>query len=55
MPNDAPAPPPPPQPVSSSQDTTAGGEVTTGEVPDDTTNALTQITLDLLAVLPSLL
>jgi hypothetical protein len=38
----------------------AGGEITTsqtatGKIPNDTTNTLTQIALDLLAGLPSLL
>jgi hypothetical protein len=59
MPNDMPAPPPPAQPASAVQEPT-GGEVTTGEtipgeIPNATTDTLTQIALDLLAALPSLL
>ena len=60
MGNDSPAPPPPSQPASAVQEPTAGGEITTsqtatGAIPNDTTNTLTQIALDLLAALPSLL
>ena len=60
MGNDSPTPPPPSQPASAVQEPTAGGEVTagettTGEIPNDTPGTLTQIALDLLAVLPSLL
>ena len=47
MPNDRPAPPP--------QPTNAVQETTDGEIPNDTAGSLTQIALDLLAVLPSLL
>jgi len=47
MGNGSPEPPPPSQP--------AGGEMTTGEISNDITDTLTQVTLDLLAVLPSLL
>ena len=54
MGNDSPAPPPPSQPAGAVQEP-AGGEITTGEIPNDTTDILTQITLDLLPVLPSLL
>jgi len=54
MGNESPAPPPPSQPASAIQEPT-GGEITTGEIPNDTTGIRTQLTLDLLAVLPSLL
>lgn len=59
MGNGSPTPPPPPSPASARQDST-GGEVNasvtaTGETLDDTTETLTQATLELLAVLPSLL
>ena len=47
MPNLSPAPPP--------QPTNAVQETTDGEMPNDTAGSLTQIALDLLAVLPSLL
>lgn len=47
MPNDRPAPPPPP--------THAVQENTDGEIPNDAAGNLTQIALDLLGVLPSLL
>ena len=47
MPNDAPAPPPP-QPASATQ------EPTGGEMPNDIPDSLTQIALQLLALLPSL-
>ena len=60
MPNETPAPPPPSQPgemqngsPTSSQPT--GGEMTAGEMPNGTTDSLTQIALDLLAVFPALL
>jgi len=48
--NDSPAPPPPSQPASSSQEATADG-IIQNEAPD----SLTQIALELLSVLPSLL
>ncbi|MDT5267968.1 MAG: hypothetical protein QOH49_154 [Acidobacteriota bacterium] len=44
-----------PKPPSNAAQEPTGGEITTGEIPDDTTDALTQTVLDLLAVLPSLL
>jgi hypothetical protein len=51
--------PPPTSPASASQDSTGGevttGETATGETPDNTTETLMQTTLELLAVLPSLL
>lgn len=47
--NDSPKPP-----TNAAQEPT-GGEMTASEIPDDTANTLTQITLDLLAVFPSLL
>jgi hypothetical protein len=50
IPNDNPAPPPPSQPASAVQEPTTGGEI-----PNDVTDTLTQIALELLAVLPSIL
>jgi hypothetical protein len=47
IPNDRPAPP---QPTSAVQDST-----TDGEIPNDATDSLTQLALDLFALLPSLL
>jgi hypothetical protein len=47
--NGSPAPPPPSQPASTVQ------EPTGGEMQNGATDTLTQITLELLAVLPSLL
>jgi hypothetical protein len=47
--NGSPAPPPPSQPANTVQ------EPTDGEIPNGATDTLTQITLELLAVLPSLL
>jgi hypothetical protein len=61
MGNESPAPPPPPPPPASAvQESTTGGEITTGaatagEMPDGTTDTLTQAALDLLPVLSSLL
>lgn len=54
MPNGSPVPPPPPQPVSAPQELT-----TTASVEDGTQSTfqgtVTQVALELLAVLPSLL
>lgn len=55
MGNDSPAPTPSSEPTSAVQEPTAGGEIPTGEIPGDTTDTLTQIALDLLTALPSLL
>ena len=49
MPNDKPAPPPP-QPATAAQEPT-GGEMQNGIMPNDATATLTQIALELLAVL----
>jgi hypothetical protein len=58
MGNDSPAPPPSSPAII--EEGPAGSEITAGETttdarPDDATNALTQVGLELLAVLPSLL
>ena len=50
MQNDAPAPPPPPQPASVTQEP-IDGVTLNGIMPNDATVTLTQITLQLLAVL----
>jgi hypothetical protein len=50
MQNEAPAPPPPPQPANVVQEPTTGGEI-----PNDVSDSMTGIALDLLAVLSSLL
>lgn len=57
MPNGSPAPPPPPQPATAVQEPTDAPQepVTQATTEDGTQGALTQIALDLLAVLPSLL
>lgn len=50
MPNGSPEPPPPSEPASAVQEPTANGWMA-----NDAAESLTQVTLDLLAVLPSLL
>jgi hypothetical protein len=50
MQNGSPEPPPPSPPASAVQEPTAGGEI-----PNDVTDSLTRMALDLLAVLPPLL
>ena len=54
--NDAPAPPPPPQPVSTVQEPTDTSQETTanGIIQNDAPSGLTQVALEVLAVLPSL-
>jgi hypothetical protein len=54
MPNDKPAPPPPPQPASAVQEPNTADTVEDG-TQGTLQGAVTQITLELLAVLPSLL
>lgn len=57
MQNDAPAPPPPAQPASAVQEPTDAAQEPTmgGEIPNDAMDSLTEIALELLALLPSLL
>lgn len=57
MQNDAPAPPPPSQMTSAMPEPTDAAEESTadGIMGNDAANSLTQIALDLLATLPSLL
>jgi hypothetical protein len=54
--NDAPAPPPPPQPVSAVQEPTDTSQETSASdyMQNDAPSGLTQIALEVLAVLPSL-
>lgn len=56
MQNEAPAPPPPSQPATAVQEpaATTGEPTANGYIQDDTADSLTQIALDVLAVLPSL-
>lgn len=46
--------PPSPQPASAVQEPATGGEISTGETPDEATDVLAQIALDLLALLQTL-
>ena len=54
MQNDAPAPPPP-QPATAAQEPTDGGTLNGVIFTPDASESLTQIALELLAVLPSIL
>ena len=56
MQNDAPKPPPPPQPTSAVQEPTDTSQEPTanGYMQNDAPSGLTQIALEMLAVLPSL-
>jgi hypothetical protein len=56
MQNEAPAPPPPSQPASTVQEPTDTSQETSadGIVQNDAPSALTQIALEVLAVMPSL-
>ena len=56
MQNEAPAPPPQPQPASAVQETTDTSQETSadGYIQNDAPSDLTQVVLEVLAVLPSL-
>ncbi len=55
MQNETPAPPPPPAPAATSDETTADGYMQTGYMQNDVASPLTQVALDVLAAVSSVL
>ncbi len=55
MQNETPAPPPPAEPAATSDETTADGYMQTGYMQNDATSPVTQVALDVVAALSSLL